>query len=142
MPNDWRTSVRRQRSSVKTFETNRSAGAAKFDPQAQAPDMIKETSMHTYLDEGHENYMWRATGDLGGSILFVHELYLTYCSAKSRNAISAPSRPFYLRPRHLQPPEIFVHKDTIRIQSFLLSPPPATSSFVDLQLHTYQMLRV
>ena len=45
--------------------------------------MTRETPMHTYLDEGHENFMWRATGDLGGSILFVHVSYLTYyCSAK------------------------------------------------------------
>jgi hypothetical protein len=84
MPNDWRKSVRRQRSSVKTFEPNCSAGAAKFDAQAQAPDVIRDTPMHTYLDEGHGNFMWRATGDLGGSILFVHVPYLTYCSAKSQ----------------------------------------------------------
>ena len=49
MPNNWRRSARRQWSSVKTFETNRSAGAAKFDAQAQAPDVIRETPMHTFL---------------------------------------------------------------------------------------------
>jgi len=49
MPNDWRWSARRQRSSVKTFETNRSAGAAQFDAQAQAPDVIRKPQCMHFL---------------------------------------------------------------------------------------------